>query len=394
MTVIVMSVDFDRSGRKPIAVKVGNVRVRIYRTQSRGYPIFQVADYSGGARKLITFGCEEEARRKASEIATKLANREGAVLNLTNADRAAYLRSLELLKPTALPLETAVAQFAEAHKRLGGRALLEAVDNYVRQNPTSLPRRTVFELFQEMLKAKRDEGLSERYLQDLESRVGMFAESFQCQVSDVTGSQIRQWIQAMDVSNRTRNNFRLAIQTLFSYGKAQKCLPKDWNEMESVPTWKTKEEAVEIFAPNEMAILLSTARGNLIPFLAIGAFAGLRSAEIARLDWSKVNLSTGYITVDASIAKTNSRRLVPVLPNLKAWLEPHVKDAGLIVELLNLPNAIQRLVEATRAPERENPDKLSPPLVPWRHNALRHSFCSYRLADIKNAAQVALLLHA
>jgi predicted urease superfamily metal-dependent hydrolase len=28
--------------------------------------------------------------------------------------------------------------------------------------------------------------------------------------------------------------------------------------------------------------------------------------------------------------------------------------------------------------------------VVWRHNALRHSFCSYRLAEIKNAAQVAL----
>jgi len=26
----------------------------------------------------------------------------------------------------------------------------------------------------------------------------------------------------------------------------------------------------------------------------------------------------------------------------------------------------------------------------WKHNGLRHSFCSYRLASIKNAAQVAL----
>ena len=26
----------------------------------------------------------------------------------------------------------------------------------------------------------------------------------------------------------------------------------------------------------------------------------------------------------------------------------------------------------------------------WKHNALRHSFCSYRLADVKSAAQVSL----
>jgi hypothetical protein len=28
--------------------------------------------------------------------------------------------------------------------------------------------------------------------------------------------------------------------------------------------------------------------------------------------------------------------------------------------------------------------------VKWKHNALRHSFCSYRLAAIKSAAQVSL----
>jgi hypothetical protein len=30
------------------------------------------------------------------------------------------------------------------------------------------------------------------------------------------------------------------------------------------------------------------------------------------------------------------------------------------------------------------------PALPWKHNALRHSFISYRVADIQNVAQVAL----
>ena len=38
----------------------------------------------------------------------------------------------------------------------------------------------------------------------------------------------------------------------------------------------------------------------------------------------------------------------------------------------------------------ENPEKLLPPQVPWRHNELRHSFYSYRLVDVKSAAQIAL----
>ena len=98
--------------------------------------------------------------------------------------------------------------------------------------------------------------------------------------------------------------------------------------MDSVPLWKMKDEEVEIFTPEEMSILLANAPANLIPFLTIGGFAGLRSAEIERLDWSKVDLENGYITVDASIAKTNSRRLVPILPSLKAWLADTGKRTG------------------------------------------------------------------
>ena len=136
--------------------------------------------------------------------------------------------------------------------------------------------------------------------------------------------------------------------------------------------------------------MLANAPANLVPFLTIGGFAGLRSAEIERLDWAKVDLENGYITMDASIAKTNSRRLVPIIPSLNAWLDTCKKPRGPVLELANVVNAVRRLTSATRPVDPENPEKLLPPLVPWRHNALRHSFCSYRLADVKSAAQVAL----
>ncbi len=160
--------------------------------------------------------------------------------------------------------------------------------------------------------------------------------------------------------------------------------------MESVPLWKMKDGEIEIFTPDEMTLLLALAPANLVPFLSIGAFAGLRSAEIERLDWAKVDLEGGYITVDASIAKTNSRRLVPIAPNLKAWLGDHKKHHGKVLELANVVNALKRLVTATRPAAAPDAVKLPPPAVEWRHNALRHSFCSYRLAEVKSAAQVSL----
>lgn len=53
-------------------------------------------------------------------------------------------------------------------------------------------------------------------------------------------------------------------------------------------------------------------------------------------------------------------------------------------------NALKRLVTATRPAAALGTEKLPAPAVEWKHNALRHSFCSYRLADVKSAAQVAL----
>ena len=40
----------------------------------------------------------------------------------------------------------------------------------------ALPNKTVQQVYGEMIKAKRAEGLSERYIQDLESRVGKFSK--------------------------------------------------------------------------------------------------------------------------------------------------------------------------------------------------------------------------
>jgi integrase len=234
--------------------------------------------------------------------------------------------------------------------------------------------------------------------------VGKFSSEFGKMIAEVTGPEIKLWLQALKregskenadaartpVSNRTRNNFRVGIQTLFSFAREQGYLPLDWKGMECVPVWKTRDDTVEIFEPEELSVLLGLATEETIPFLTIGAFAGLRSAEIERLDWSKVNLKTGYITVDASIAKTNSRRLVPITPNLRLWLEKVGKASGPVVEEKNVARSVRALTAATRPADPGNPKKWLAPAVSWKHNVLRHSFCSYRLADVKSAAQVAL----
>ena len=67
-----------------------------------------------------------------------------------------------------------------------------------------------------------------------------------------------------------------------------------------------------------------------------------------------------------------------MLPNLKAWLKKVAKESGPVWSQ-STPYLFE--LQARVAEDAK---------VPWKHNALRHSFISYRVATIKNVDQVAL----
>jgi integrase len=109
--------------------------------------------------------------------------------------------------------------------------------------------------------------------------------------------------------------------------------------------------------------------------LAIGAFAGLREAEIQRLDWHEIDLARGHIEVKAAKAKSARRRIVPIQPNLAGWLRPYAEMTGRVVPV-GARRKLDRIREAAG-------------LARWPNNGLRHSFASYRLAAIHDAPRVA-----
>jgi integrase len=64
-----------------------------------------------------------------------------------------------------------------------------------------------------------------------------------------------------------------------------------------------------ILTADSLSALLEAADAEVLPMLAIGSFAGLRTAELMRLTWEDVNLTTGLIKVGDS-KNTSSRRFV------------------------------------------------------------------------------------
>jgi len=112
-----------------------------------------------------------------------------------------------------------------------------------------------------------------------------------------------------------------------------------------------------------------------LPFLAIGLLAGLRAAEIFRLQWEDIQWEHDCIRVTGKNAKTGKGRHAPLVPSLAAWLRPIAKESGPIVPF-NHQKTFYRHVTATA--ERAG--------VRWQKNGPRHSFGSYR-SELKKDLQ-------
>ncbi|MBI3870999.1 MAG: site-specific integrase [Verrucomicrobia bacterium] len=379
--------------RFPMVIKRGHTTVRVYRTPSNGCDQFTVVHYRGDKRQRTTFSDLGLAITEAETLATKLSQGELDVLLLRNEDRLAYVRAVEALKPTGVPLEVATLQFAEAFRILNGASLTDAARLYAKQQPNNLPRKTVAEVVEELLAAKQADGLSVVYLKDLRGRLRRFQESFRMPIGMVSAADVDDFLRRLHLdgkllSGKSRNNYRGAIGTLMYFAESRGYVVKGAVDIERIAVAKENEGEIKIFRPEELVRVLTAAeKSALVPFLAIGAFAGLRHAEIQRLDWSEVRLDDGLIEVKAGKAKTASRRLVPITDNLKQWLLPHWKTGGPVCPYANMSKQLMWLAEEVdKAWKQENP----PGKFEWKHNALRHSFISYRVADVQNVAQVAL----
>ena len=362
---------------RPVAVgRFGSAVVPIYRQSSPQRTRFILSFYMDGRRERRSFASLEAAKKEALLLAQRIQGGHQEMNDLRPHDREAYQTATDLLKSTGIPLVAAIQEYVRASNVLSGVPLLAAVDEFSRKSRGMKLGVKVAEVVEELLVAKKQDGLSHRYQLQLQSNLRRFAADFDVPISHVQRDQIDDWLRQRDVSNRSRNGLLATIRVLFSFAKKRNYLPAgDVTEAEGLDKIRTGEVETEIYTPEQFARILHAAPPRLIPILAIGGFAGMRKAEMDRLDWSAVDLERKIIEVRAGQAKTASRRIIPISDNLAAWLEPLNRD-GKIVADMDYHRQITALAEALG--------------IDWPRNVLRHSFISYRIALVKSADQVAL----
>ena len=368
------------SPKWPASITVGNVTVKVYKTASRGYDLYQVAYRDcNGSRKRLSFSDSNKAKSEARKIATQLQRGEIQALKLQGADRIAYERAAKTVSALGIPIELVAAEYAEAKQILGEYgSVIEAARFFIKHGGNEVSQCLMSDLVQEYLSQKRADDCSPRHLEDLKHRLTRLAGAFPGAVGDVSTAQLQRWLNGLKVAPRTRNNFRGQVIALFSFARSQGYLPKN-TETAAQGLSKAREGGgtIEIFTPAQMKkLLFSTDNKHVQTYLLLGAFTGLRTAELKRIEWQDIDLKHCHVEVKAPKAKTAQRRLVPIQENLKAWLRNLLRKRGIVFSYKTINHMV-----ADYAREQN---------IPWPKNGLRHSYASYRLAECQDAPKVAL----
>lgn len=311
---------------------MGNVTVKIYRSETRGRFLYTlVYRDTNRARVKKSFADLENAKLEAQAAATKIQNGQIDVLELKSADRVIYQHALRLLQPTGRPLDLAAAEYAEASKILQGiGSIVEAARYFVRYHRVALETRTMSEVYEEFLSAKTADKASRRYLQDIRSRLGRLKEHFRnANIAEITEKELEDWVCGLGCGPVARNSARALVITLFRFASQKGYLTRGQpTAAEAISLAKEAPSAVGIFRPEQLQEMLNASSGAIQLYLALGAFSGLRHSELMRLDWAEIKLAQKHIEVTAGKAKTAQRRIVPIQPNLRAWIMLQCKNAG------------------------------------------------------------------
>ncbi len=349
-----------------IAKKSGRATIyRVARTKAgKTYVEYRVAVYGTDGRRQVTSVSDlnlavEVAEKKLAALGRGLVD----TTVLSGPDRLDYLFAKKLLGANVSLADAARAWTRSQEGIQTTPITVEAlVDAFIKSREVG---------------TRRGKRASEAYLIDLRRRLAKLTDAFRCDVTNVSMHALEAWIDATGQTGRNRFNTLRLVRTLLKWAQKRGHLPDG-----SLPTDKLEISApaddgiIDIFTPAELGRLLNAAKPEMVPYLALGAFAGCRTAETVRLDWADIKLERGFVEVGAAKAKTAARRLIPVLPALAAWLAPIRQASGPVLPFLDIGKQVSRLCRAAG--------------VTWKINALRHSFISYRVASLQDVAQVAL----
>lgn len=383
--------------RFPQTVRHRRESARIY-GPTAGNPRYRVAYYAAGRRTVRQFKTYSKAKVEAERIVRQLAAGNDAALSLSPRDERSLrfcqeeLRRLNDKLKGDIDLKNALVEYSEAKRLLGSTRLAEAVKSFLATSAT-VRRAPLRQAIDEYLAERRQHTKPEKgrdrpalspkvhYLESL--RLEKLASTIQnTDVADLTKDHLDCFFgeTLRGLGAKARNHCRSTLKQFIGFCVAKSYLPPHHTLLSAVGMRKQSHDAgrIEVYTPKEFSALLVHSDGHLQLLIGIGGLAGLRTAELLRLEWSNILHDRGFIEVTADQAKTRKRRLVPICPALAAWLAPYRSmNRGRIWPYVE-NNFHVRYRQCAASAQ-----------VARKDNGLRHGFISYRLAQTQNENTVA-----
>ena len=369
--------------RRSAIVEIGSgpTKVRIYTINRKdGYEQFTLAWKEGGKRRTRCFSCMDEAKMVGQQVTVRLINGLTDTCEATRRDLDILRHCERTATEFGVTLAAAIEEWVSARTAVVGITLSDAVRFYQANRSDLLATRSNVQAAAEFSVSLKRKGVSAIYVRNATASLKRFTDAVSGNIADVTVADINRFLHGLKkLGPVSKNGIRRNIVTMFGFAKRNGYLhPDRKTAAEQSESFKQEETEIEIFTPEEMERLLLTAHARILPLIAIGGFAGIRSAEVCRLNWQDIKWDRGHIEIAGKKAKTAARRLVPLSDNLKAWLAPWRGETGKIISITDYSGALSDTAVKAKIPGG------------WRQNALRHSFISYRVAETGDVARTSL----
>lgn len=256
--------------------------------------------------------------------------------------------------------------------RANGYALTDACRFYEAHNPSK--SLTLEELVDNFLEAKRRKNLKEESLRLLETTMQQFMDGrYDTPAALISQSDVESFINNAEWSNWRRRGAIIDLGNLFNWAVKKHLLAI--NPVSAIDRPIIDHKTPEILTTDEVMTLLKLCREfypSLVAGISIALFAGLRSSEIRKLQWSDLKIS--FIELKSHITKGRARRLVTIRPTLEAWLATCRKATGPVWPVGSYKQVKDFRRQASGLPR----------------NVLRHSFISYALGAGEAIDKVAM----
>lgn len=351
-------------------------------------------------RHVVDFGTDANGKRIrrsfTSEAKSKAAIREHLDRNKADAVARVILQKKIGEKSEHLRVDDLLDAAMGLQVLKGAATLTDAARYFMSHNRPPSGKRTVKDVIDEYLAEARADGLRPASIGDLQNRLARFTTAFgKKPIHEIGRNDVQDWSRSKHTAMRdgtpitglTRKHYLTVVGGLFNYALEQGYILD--NPLTKKSRRRRKQNGMEdqsmpeIITSAEVDKIMQAAYKRdplLVPALAIGFFAGVRTNELRQLDWSHVNLAEKRITIPPSIAKKRSVRHIDIAENLSAWLEPYRRDSGPITpggrDWRTRFEAVRQVAGLAR----------------WPHNAMRHCFATFYLLKTDNANATAIQL--